>query len=271
MSAYPRAKPFTGLAFWFPPVVGLAPDPAAFSLRAPGSLSLAPLHFVPPGVVRLPVRVRTAHQKPAGSGARGCSQALPPHGDQALGTLGADNGGERVQPFPPFRGGIAYLLPAPGGNAAHPSGPGAGGHPVRCKADRVFMTCLAASYRPRLPPAYPTSTHPVRHFARTSSLQPLPALAGGTQGPLAGLWGIQLLSERKTPQRRFFARLRRGPVDPEFGGDFPPPSCLLGGRGNGAVPASRALFQRVFYDFQRRVYTDKTLSGARPYRFVPTL
>lgn len=45
MSSCQRAKPFTGLVFWFPPVVGLTPDPAAFSLRAPGSLSLARLHM----------------------------------------------------------------------------------------------------------------------------------------------------------------------------------------------------------------------------------
>ena len=83
MSSCQRAKPFTGLVNGFPPVVGLAPDPAAFSSsRLSGS----------PGL--------TKNQR--GRALDGASQASSRFWrERALGTLGADNGGERV-PTPPL-------------------------------------------------------------------------------------------------------------------------------------------------------------------------
>lgn len=75
MSSCQRAKPFTGLVNGFPPVVGLAPDPAGFSSsRLSGSLSL------------------TKNQR--GRALDGASQASSRFWrERALGTLGADNGG----------------------------------------------------------------------------------------------------------------------------------------------------------------------------------
>lgn len=83
MSSCQRAKPFTGLVNGFHPVVGLAPDPAAFSSsRLSGS----------PGL--------TKNQR--GRALDGASQASSRSWrERALGTLGADNGGERV-PTPPL-------------------------------------------------------------------------------------------------------------------------------------------------------------------------
>ncbi len=107
MSSCELVKPFTGLAIWFPPVVGLAPDPAAFSLRAPGSLSLARFTFVPLSFVRLPVRVRSRSPKTSGVG-RSISptESVPPESKagRSSGEIGTDNGGERVQPLPPQGG-----------------------------------------------------------------------------------------------------------------------------------------------------------------------
>ena len=124
MSSCELVKPFTGLAFWFPPVVGLAPDPAAFSLRAPGSLSLARFTFVPLSFVRLPVRVRSRSPKTSGVG-RSISptESVPPESKagRSSGEIGTDNGGERVQPLPSQKGGTSTRLPAPSGNAPPPS------------------------------------------------------------------------------------------------------------------------------------------------------
>ena len=250
---------------------GLRPTPLLFPSGLPVHSLWPGSTCVAPDLVRFPVRVRTAHQKPAGSGARGCSQALPPHGDQALGTLGADNGGGTGSTGPSLQG--RDCLPASRSRRERCSSflPQGRRAPRPLQSGSGFHDLSRGGLSTPAPAGLPDFHPPSLTFRANLFTQPLPALAGGTQSPLTGLWGIQLPPERKTSQRRFFARLRRGPVNPEFSGDFPPPSCLLDGRGNGAVPASRALFQRAFYDFQRRVYTDKTLSGARPYRFAPTL
>mgnify|MGYP006869468179 CR=1 FL=1 len=87
MSSCQRAKPFTGLANGFPPVVGLAPDPAAFSSSR---LSGPPL--------------LTKNQR--GRALDGASQASSrSRRERALGTIGADNGGERVPCQPSLTGG----------------------------------------------------------------------------------------------------------------------------------------------------------------------
>ena len=109
MSSCQRAKPFTGLANGFPPVVGLAPDPAGFSSSR---LSGSPL--------------LTKNQR--GRALDGASQASSrSRRERALGTIGADNGGgtgshttppsregNERPPTPRQRGG-ARPLPTPSG------------------------------------------------------------------------------------------------------------------------------------------------------------
>lgn len=169
-----RAKPLTGLANWFPPVVGLAPDPAVFSLRAPGSPRL------------------TKNRR--GRALDGASQAPPSSRRPDLGHH------RRRQ-----RGGTGSTSPLPHGtgHAARPA-PGGTGEPTS-------PALQAGGNHPPTPDRF-APTGAVRPHHRTPLTETLPQRAGCPQRPVSTRTGIQLSPIRQTPQRPRFAPFRRCPA-----------------------------------------------------------
>ncbi len=259
MSSCQRAKPFIGLDFWFPPVVGLTPDPAAFSLRAPGSLSLARLHMRCARPRSVPGSGSHCSPKSSGVGRTRVPPSLAPHtGTQPWALSAPTTGGNGFHLSLPSGEGLPIGFPLQAGTLLIPPAPRQEGSPSATKR----IGCHDMPPRGGVPVPAPDGLSgfrpPAPRFCTNLFTQhPLSA----RRRPPEADWCPQRYpspSESKMPPVGIFARLARGSVDPGVAAPcrrhFP---GLSAGRRSGDC-SFMMLFQQVFYDCHWRVYTDKT-------------